>query len=367
MKKLTLNHSTTFSVLIVLLLFLSTSAFGARCDRRALTTYMSASEEMQALDASVHRFLKELNRGEDLELLIVAYTAPQYIEHFHQKLTLLSNNQTAITNDLNEFYLCSGLDQGEIDKRFKDTFNKHYQLLEHLQKHDTEFSDTGFSTKIDKYHGQALAVFGDNQSGLLQPLRTTENIFNNLTGKYAQQATLYDFWELKQAKGTKYFMDVTGLNIEHFSPKAQLQEHLDRGLSKDSFLLFGGPREGEEYPQSIYHLARELTGQISKDSLPSVDQLPNRSKLAIVVATSEENEKFLLKLLEQYETAATQFKNRAGKRFHIDQWNITFDPANSAQEILHNWAVGKVQIMVQQGQSIDALLDPKSSPNWSKL
>lgn len=366
---MTLHSNTTkiFPALIIVLLFTAAPALGKTCDRNALTTYMSVSEEMQTLDSSVHNFLNSLNTQKDIELLILASTAPDYIAEFHQRLVLLAVNQPIVTDDLNEFYLCSGLQQSEIDKRFNDTFERHFQLIEHLQQHDSEFFNTTFATKLDEYHNQAIAVFGDDESGVLRPLKTTENIFTHLTHKYAQQATIYDFWELKQAKGTEHFMDVTGLNIQHFSPQAQLQKHLDRGLSKESFLLFGGPGEGEEYPQSIYHLAHELSGQISSGNLPTIEQIPNRSKLAIIVATSEQNKQDLLKVLSQYETAATQFKKRAAQRYNIVHWKQTPSSATTDKGVLQNWAIDKQQKMLKQGKSIDALLNAQSSQDWSQI
>lgn len=337
------------------------------CDRNAVTTYMKASEEMQTLDSSVHKFIKSLYSKKDIELLIFASTAPDYIAEFHQRLSPLIVNQPAITDDLNEFYLCSGLQQEEIDDQFKDTFDNHYQLLDHLQKHDTELHETTFSAKINDYHRESVTVFGDQENGILQPLKVTENIFQNITKKYAQQATIFDFWKLKEAQGTEYFMNVTGLNIEHYSPKAQLQKHLDRGLSKDSFMIFGAPADDEEYPQSIYHLAHELSGQISNGPLPTVDELPNRSKLAIIIKTSEDNKQELSKILNQFETAVQQFKQRAAQKYHIKDWQHPKKDISTARELLHNWAVNKLQYTSQQADIIDELLDAKSSKDWSTL
>lgn len=341
--------------------------FSEACDRTALTTYVDASSEMQTLDASVHHFLKSLNSKQDIELLILAYTAPQYIAEYHQRLTTLAVNQPTLTEKLHDFYLCSGLNQTEINTRFGKTFKDHDKLLQHLQMHDTAFVESKFTSTIETYHSKAISLFGEHESGVLRPLKLTQNIFNKLAKNYAQKATIFDLWRLKEARGTEHFMRVTGLNILKFSPQAKLQEHLDRGLSEDSFLMFGAPRDAEEYPQSIHHLARELSGYDGSGRLPTVDEIPNRSKLAIVVAVSEENEQQLSELLSQYEAAASQFKTRAAQRYNIQDWHQTTRQASNMDEALQMWAMNHYQQMRKQADIIDQLLNPKTAKDWQAM
>ncbi len=341
--------------------------FSEACDRTALTTYMEASNEMQTLDASVHNFLKSLNSKQNIELLILAYTAPQYIAEYHQRLTTLAVNQSTLTDKLNDFYLCSGLKQTEIDTRFGKTFKNHNKLLQHLQMHDTAFIESKFTNTIETYHSQAISFFGDNESGVLPPLKLTQSIFNKLAKNYAQKATIFDLWKLKEARGTEHFMRVTGLNIMKFSPQAKLQEHLDRGLSEDSFLMFGAPGDGEEYPQSIHYLARELSGYDGSGSLPTVDEIPNRSKLAIVVAISEENKQQLVELLSQYEAAASQFKTRSAQRYSIKDWQQTVRQASNMDDALQMWAINNYQQIRKQADIIDQLLNPKAAKDWQAM
>lgn len=349
----------TFCVPIVASFIAFLPLISHACERTAQTEYMSASNEMQTLDRSVHHFLKSLSTQQGIELLILAYDAPDYIEHYRQRLVTLAVNQDNLTDRLTDFYLCSGLKQEEIDVKFGDIFKQHDQLLQHLEGHNTAFAESPFTDEIQAYHEQAVNLFGDTESGVLQPLQLTQNIYQNITAKFAQRATIYDLWKLKEAKGTDEFMRVTGLNIMKYSPAAQLQQHLDRGLSKDSFVMFGGPSDGEEYPHSIHYLARELSGYTGDGNLPTAEEIPNRSKLAILVETSESNKRELLKLLTQYEDAATQFKKRSAQRYNIQSWQQSDRQATNMGELMQIWAIHNEQKIREQADVIDELLNPK--------
>lgn len=341
--------------------------FSEACDRTVLTAYMSASDEMQALDRSVHTFLKSLSSKQGMDMLILTYNAPDYIAEYRQRLNTLTDNQPRITDSLNQFYLCSGLKQTEVDTRFGQTFEQHDKLLNHLQMHATSFAENKFSSEIKAAHNQAISFFGDSESGVMEPLQLTQNIYKNIAQNYAKQATIFELWALKEARGTERFMSVTGLNILNYSPEAQLQLHLDRGLSKESFLLFGGPADGEEYPQSIHHLARELSGYTGDGNLPTVDQIPNRSRLAIIIEISEANKQELLELLSQYETAANQFTTRSAQRYNIQDWKQTDREPTNMEELLQFWAIQNYQQIRKQADIIDELVDPKLAKDWQTM
>lgn len=347
---------------------LALPSMSSACDKEAVLTYQKALVEIKNVDQSVHHFLTSLESNQsEIDLLVQYYIAPQFIEEYQRRVNKLVESFPKKTKGIKGFFLCQGIKSAEIESRFGSDFKAQSDRVSHLQTHETDMQEASFTEKVNQGHKQSVLIFGDQESSVLLPLQETQGIVDFIHNEYASKASIYDLWSLKQAKGSKEFMQLTGLDIMKGSPEAKLQAHLAKGLSKDSFLMLGGPSEGQEYPQTIQHLAAELSAYNGTGTLPSEAQLPNRSKLAILAMTNDKNLKQARQILKQYQTAATQFKERATKQFKITVWQRSVNEPKNLNEELQAWAITNYQQMVHFEGLLEKLLNPKEEIEWQAL
>lgn len=362
---MTLLTKKNITVFLLGSCLLTLPLLSSACDQKSVLSYQEASTDIQTIDQSVHHFLQSIDTdASEVDLLIQYYTAPEFIKEYNKRVNMLADSLPAKTASLKEFFICKGLKATDIESRFGNDFKAQSDRVKHLQMHETEMLKPSFMEQIKEGHEQSVLVFGKQELSVLPPLKETQGIFDFINNQYASKASIYDLWNLKEARGSQKFMQLTGLNIMKGSPEAKLQAHLDKGLTKDSFLMLGGPSEGEEYPQTIHHLAGELASYDGSGSLPSEEQLPNRSKLAILAMINDENLKQAQQILAQYQTASAQFKERATKQFKITDWGKSINEPKSLNEQLQAWAVVNQQQMQHFEGIIEKLLNPKAEINW---